>query len=59
MRTMILKNGDMVITIPKGEKELQLQHLHSLEPTDRVQFDEITVLMNLVNRKPNLKLVVG
>jgi hypothetical protein len=66
MKTVILPNGDMVITIPKEEKEIQLQHLNSLEPTDRVQFDEITVLMDIVNQskkdcKPivNLRLIKG
>lgn len=66
MKTVILPNGDMVITIPKEEKEQQLQHLNSLEPTDRVQFDEITVLMDIVNQskkdcKPivNLRLIQG
>lgn len=56
---MILFNGDMVITIPKEEKEQQLQHLNSLIPADEVQYDEITVLLNLVENKPNLKLVKG
>ena len=59
MRTVILENGDMVITIPKKEKERQLQHLQSLEPVDRAQFDEITVLLNLVENKPTLKLIQG
>lgn len=59
MRTMILENGDMVITIPKEEKEQQLQHLNSLEPADKVQFDEITVLLNRVHQKPTLKLIKG
>ena len=67
MRTMILENGDMVITIPKEEKGRQLQHLHSLEPADKAQFDEITVLLDIVNQSKNdcqpirnhLKLVKG
>ena len=59
MRTMILFNGDMVIQIPKEEKEQQLQHLDSLIPADQAQYDEITVLINLVENKPNLKLVKG
>jgi len=59
MRTMILENGDMVITIPKEEKERQLQHLHSLEPAHKVEYDEITVLLNLVENKPTLKLIQG
>ncbi len=49
----------MVITIPKEEKEQQLQHLDSLVPADQAQYDEITVLINLVENKPNLKLVKG
>lgn len=59
MRTSILDNGDMVITIPKEEKEQQLQHLDSLIPADKAQYDEITVLFDLVNDKPALKLVKG
>ena len=59
MKTMILLNGDMVITIPKEEKEQQLQHLNSLIPADQTQYDEITELLNLVNGKPTLKLVKG
>lgn len=59
MKTMILLNGDMVIQIPKEEKEQQLQHLDSLIPADQAQYDEITVLFNLVNDKPALKLVKG
>lgn len=49
MRTSILLNGDMVITITKEEKEQQLRHLDSLEPADKAQYDEITELFNLVN----------
>lgn len=49
MQTSILLNGDMVITIPKEEKEQQLRHLDSLLPADKAQFDEITELMNIVN----------
>jgi len=49
MRTSILLNGDMVITIPKEEKEQQLRHLDSLEPADQAQYDEITELINIVN----------
>lgn len=56
---MILLNGDMVITIPKEEKEQQLQHLNSLIPADQAQYDEITVLLNLVENKPTLKLIKG
>lgn len=57
---MILLNGDMVITIPKEEKEQQLRHLDSLEPADKAQYDEITELFNIVNQsenncKPNCK----
>lgn len=48
MRTMILLNGDMVVTIPKEEKDQQLQHLDSLIPADQAQYDEITVLFDLV-----------
>ena len=61
MRTLILLNGDMVVTIPKEEKEQQLQHLESLIPADQAQYDEITVLFDLVNgTKPcHLKLVKG
>ncbi len=61
MRTLILLNGDMVITIPKEEKEQQLQHLESLIPADKAQYDEITVLFDLVNGNPpcHLKLVKG
>ena len=59
MRTAILNNGDMIITIPKEEKELQLHHLDSLIPADQAQYDEITELMNIVNGKPTLKLVKG
>lgn len=59
---MILFNGDMVVTIPKEEKEQQLQHLNSLIPADEVQYDEITELLNLVGgkkSKPKLTLVKG
>ena len=59
MRTLILLNGDMVITIPKEEKDQQLRHLDSLEPQTQQEFDEITVLLNLINGKPTLKLVKG
>lgn len=59
MKTSILLNGDMVVTIPKEEKEQQLQHLDSLIPADQAQYDEITVLFNLVENKPTLKLVKG
>jgi len=59
MRTMILDNGDMVITIPKEDKVRQMAHLDSLEPQTQTEFDEITVLMNLVEGKPTLKLVKG
>ena len=51
MRTLILLNGDMVIQISKEEKEQQLQHLESLIPVDQAQYDEITVLFDLVNGK--------
>lgn len=52
----------MLITIPKDEKAQQLRHLNSLEPKDKTEFDEITVLLNLVveDCKPianHLKLV--
>lgn len=50
MRTSILLNGDMVITIPKEEKEQQLQHLDSLIPADQAQYEEITKLMDIVNQ---------
>lgn len=61
MRTLILLNGDMVIQISKEEKEQQLQHLESLIPVDQAQYDEITVLFDLVNGKQpcHLKLVKG
>lgn len=63
MKTMILLNGDMVITIPKEEKEQQLQHLDSLIPADQAQYDEITELMNIVEgikpKPTHLKLVKG
>ena len=59
MRTMVLLNGDMVITIPKEEKEQQLQHLYSLIPCNTEQYDEITELLNLVLDKPTLKLIIG
>lgn len=49
MKTSILLNGDMVVTIPKEEKEQQLQHLDSLIPADQAQYAEITVLFDLVN----------
>lgn len=56
---MILFNGDMVITIPKEEKEQQLQHLESLIPADDAQYEEISELFNLVNNKPTFKLIQG
>lgn len=59
---MILFNGDMVITIPKEEKEQQLQHLDSLIPADQAQYDEIAVLIDLVEgnkSKPKLTLIKG
>lgn len=63
MRTLILLNGDMVITIPKEEKEQQLRHLDSLEPADDAQYEEITELYDLVNqtvkKRNHLKLVKG
>lgn len=59
MKTIILNNRDMVITIPKEEKDLQLHHLNSLEPKDKLQFDELTELFAIVNNKPNLKLIIG
>lgn len=59
MRTMILLDGTMVITIPKEEKEQQLQHLNSLIPANNVEYDEITVLINLVERRPTLRLIQG
>lgn len=54
----------MIITIPKEDKERQLAHLYSLEPQTQKEFDEITVLLNLVDptgykSKPVLKLVKG
>lgn len=59
MKTMILQNGDMVIQIPKEEKEQQLQHLDSLIPIDQSQYDEITVLLDMVEeRKPRPKLTL-
>lgn len=59
MKTSILLNGDMVVTYTKEERELQLHHLNSLIPANQVEYDEITVLMNLVERKPTLKLIQG
>lgn len=72
MKTEILNNGDMIITIPKEDKARQFAHLDSLEPQTQKEFDEITVLMNLVKgtdkvsipstgykNKPVLKLVKG
>lgn len=50
MNTQILNNGDMVITIPKEDWERQMAHLDSLEPQTQKEFDEITVLMQLVKR---------
>lgn len=57
MKTMILKNGDMVITIPKEEKEKQIAHLELLEPIDDEQYNEITIMLNLIRKIPNLRLV--
>lgn len=59
MKTMILLDGSMVITIPKEEKQQQMAHLDSLEPKTEQEFEEITTLMNMVQGKPNLKLVKG
>lgn len=59
MKTVILQNGDMVVTIPKEEKEQQLRHLNSLIPANNVEYDEITVLLNLVEHKPTLTLIQG
>ena len=64
---MILENGDMVITIPKDDKLRQMAHLDSLEPQTRQEYNEITVLMDIVNEKGkivnpivnHLKLVKG
>lgn len=55
MNTSILNNGDMIITIPKEDWERQLAHLESLEPQTQEEFDEITVLLNLVKGKPTGK----
>lgn len=49
----------MVVTIPKEEKEQQLQHLNSLIPSDQEQYDEITTLINLVLGKPILTIIKG
>ena len=68
MKTMILHNGDMVITIPKEERAIQRAHLESLIPADEVEFEEITVLLEIVNQsktdcqpinKPKFKLIQG
>jgi hypothetical protein len=67
MRTLILLNGDMIITIPKEDWERQMVHLDSLEPQTQKEFEEITTLMNLVKGQPTgvenkpvqLKLVKG
>lgn len=59
MKTMILQNGDMVITIPKEEKEQQLKHLNDLIPKDDAQFEEISVLINMVEGRPTLTLIKG
>lgn len=59
MKTMILHNGDMVIMIPKEERAIQRAHLESLIPANDVEYDEITVLLNIVEQKPNLTLVKG
>ena len=56
---MILQNGDMVITIPKEEKEQQLKHLNDLIPKDGDQFEEISVLINMVEGRPTLTLIKG
>lgn len=45
----------MVITIPKEDWERQLAHLESLEPQTQKEFDEITVLLNLVKGQPTSK----
>lgn len=54
-----VKKGDMVIIIPEDDKPRRLAHLNSLNPKDQKEFDEITVLLNLVENKPTLKLVKG
>lgn len=54
---MILQNGDMVITIPKEEKGQQLKHLNDLIPADDIQYNEISVLINMVEGKPTLTLI--
>lgn len=62
MNTAILNNGDMVITISKEERTLQLQHLNSLEPQTQQEYDEITILFDLVKgvpTKPKLTLIKG
>ena len=57
MQTKILQNGDMVVIIPEDEKEWQIQHLESLEPLTDEQFDEITIMLNIIKKIPNLRLV--
>lgn len=49
----------MVITIPKEEKEQQLKHLNDLIPKDDAQFEEISVLINMVEGRPTLTLIKG
>lgn len=54
-----VEKDDMVIVIKKGEKEQRIAHLDSLIPKDQAQYDEITVLFDIVHGKPTLKLVKG
>lgn len=43
----------MIITIPKEDWERQMAHLDSLEPQTQQEFDEITVLLDIVNQSKN------
>ena len=57
MQTKILNSGEMVVIFAKEEVDLQIAHLESLIPADDEQYEEITILLNIVKKKPNLKLV--
>ena len=57
MQTKLMQDGTMIIIIPKEEKQHQIQHLESLEPLTDEQYDEITIILNILNKKPNLRLV--
>ena len=52
-----VRQGQSVVFFQEDEKELMIQVLEMLEPTTKEQFDEITIMLNILRKIPNLKLV--